>query len=138
MVNVLNCDLIALMLFTLTQGDSYFPFLPYSCFPITPIFIVGNYLSFFAPPDNHIMQRARLIESWTSRQASTLHCGHCKFMISGLSLPPLIALNGWLYMTFPHHRRSIKIQILLSCCKIIKMLRRKWHIQHVSGSTFFI
>ena len=71
MVNVLNCDLIALMLFTLTQGDSYFPFLPYSCFPITPIFIVENYLSFFAPPDNHIMQRARLIESWTSRQAST-------------------------------------------------------------------
>jgi len=50
MVNVLNCDLLALMLFTLTQGDSYLPFLAYSCFPITPIFIVGNDLSFFAPP----------------------------------------------------------------------------------------
>jgi len=37
MVNVLNCDLIALMLFTLTLGDSYLPFLAYSCFPITPV-----------------------------------------------------------------------------------------------------
>ncbi len=35
MVNVLNCDLIALRLFTLTLGDSYFPFLAYSCFPVT-------------------------------------------------------------------------------------------------------
>ena len=41
MVNVLNCDLIAMMLFTLTLGDSYLPFLAYSCFPIT----MGLYIS---------------------------------------------------------------------------------------------
>jgi len=41
MVNFLNCDLIAMMLFTLTLGDSYLPFLAYSCFPITTVAFSG-------------------------------------------------------------------------------------------------
>jgi len=43
---------------------------PHSGYEYSPIFIVGNDLSFFYPPDNHMMQRARRIESWTSRHAS--------------------------------------------------------------------
>jgi len=43
---------------------------PHSGYEYFPIFIVGNDLSFFDPPDNHMMQRAGRNESWTSRHAS--------------------------------------------------------------------
>ena len=53
MVNALNCALIALMLFTLTLGDSYLPILAYSCFPITT-----------APPTGAHLPKPRL--PWSS------------------------------------------------------------------------
>ena len=52
MVNVLNCDLIALRLFTLTLSGSYFPFLAYSCFQITPNADIICIFAFFVQISN--------------------------------------------------------------------------------------